>query len=71
MRARGALAGELGHYRTHALDAGGLYLRRKGLLGTLRHHRAGARRTGKEPRLKDGRAIFAAAEAGNETVLPC
>ena len=49
--ARG-LGGELGHYRTHALDGVDCTCGAKGLLGTLRrHHRAGARRTGKRTRI--------------------
>ncbi len=62
----GRRAGPLPHPRA---GRRGLHLRRKGLLGALRrHHRSGARRAG-DPAWKDGRAIFAAAEAGDKTVL--
>ena len=67
--ARG-LGGELGHYRTHALDgvpctcgATGCWERYAATTALVRAAQE------KDPTWKDGRAIFAAAEAGNETVL--
>ena len=67
--ARG-LGGELGHYRTHALDgipctcgATGCWERYAATTALVRAAQK------KDPVWKDGRAIFAAAEAGNETVL--
>ena len=67
--ARG-LGGELGHYRTHALDgvpctcgATGCWERYAATTALVRAAKE------KNPEWKDGRAIFAAAEAGNETVL--
>ena len=67
--ARG-LGGELGHYRTHALDgipctcgATGCWERYAATTALVRAAQE------KDPVWKDGRAIFAAAEAGNETVL--
>ena len=46
-----------------------MHLRGRGLLGALRcHHCSGARRR-ENPAWKDGRAIFAAAKAGDKTVL--
>ena len=67
--ARG-LGGELGHYRTHALNgvpctcgATGCWERYAATTALVRAAQE------KDPAWKDGRAIFAAAEAGNETVL--
>ena len=67
--ARG-LGGELGHYRTHALDgvdctcgAKGCWERYAATTALVRAAKE------KNPDWKDGRAIFAAAEAGDETVL--
>ena len=67
--ARG-LGGELGHYRTHALDgvpctcgATGCWERYAATTALVRAAQE------KDPAWKDGRTIFAAAEAGNETVL--
>ena len=67
--ARG-LGGELGHYRTHALDgvpctcgAAGCWERYAATTALVRAAQE------KNPEWKDGRAIFAAAEAGDETVL--
>jgi len=67
--ARG-LGGELGHFRTHALDgvlctcgASGCWERYAATTALVR----GAQP--RNPKWKDGRAIFAAAEAGNEIVL--
>ena len=67
--ARG-LGGELGHYRTHALDgvpctcgATGCWERYAATTALVRAARE------KNPDWKDGRTIFAAAEAGDETVL--
>ena len=67
--ARG-LGGELGHYRTHALDgvpctcgATGCWERYAATTALVRAAQE------KDPAWEDGRAIFAAAEAGNETVL--
>ena len=67
--ARG-LGGELGHYRTHALDgvpctcgSTGCWERYAATTALVRAAQK------KDPAWKDGRAIFAAAEAGNETVL--
>ena len=67
--ARG-LGGELGHYRTHALDgvpctcgATGCWERYAATTALVRAAKE------KDPAWSDGRAIFAAAEAGNETVL--
>ena len=67
--ARG-LGGELGHYRTHALDgvpctcgATGCWERYAATTALVRAAKE------KNPEWCDGRAIFAAAEAGNETVL--
>ena len=64
--ARG-LGGELGHYRTHALDgipctcgATGCWERYAATTALVRAAQE------KDPAWKDGRAIFAAAEAGNE-----
>ncbi len=67
--ARG-LGGELGHYRTHALDgvpctcgAVGCWERYAATTALVRAAKE------KDPAWIDGRAIFTAAEAGNETVL--
>ncbi len=67
--ARG-LGGELGHYRTHALDgvpctcgATGCWERYAATTALVRAAQE------KNPDWKDGRTIFAAAEAGDETVL--
>ena len=67
--ARG-LGGELGHYRTHALDgvpctcgATGCWERYAATTALVRAAKE------KNPAWTDGRAIFAAAEAGDETVL--
>ena len=67
--ARG-LGGELGHFRLHALDgvactcgAIGCYERYAATTALVRAAQE------KNPDWKDGRAIFAAAEAGDETVL--
>ena len=67
--ARG-LGGELGHYRTHALDgvectcgARGCWERYAATTALVRAAKE------KDPAWQDGRAIFAAAEAGNQTVL--
>ena len=67
--ARG-LGGELGHYRTHALDgvdctcgAKGCWERYAATTALVRAAKE------KDPDWTDGRTIFAAAEAGNETVL--
>ena len=67
--ARG-LGGELGHYRTHARDgvectcgATGCWERYASTTALVRAAKA------KDPAWCDGRAIFAAAEAGNKTVL--
>ena len=64
------LGGELGHYRTHALDgvdctcgAKGCWERYAATTALVRAAKE------KDPAWQDGRAIFAAAEAGNETVL--
>ena len=64
------LGGELGHYRTHALDgvpctcgAVGCWERYAATTALVRAAKE------KNPDWKDGRAIFAAAEAGDETVL--
>ena len=67
--ARG-LGGELGHYRTHALDgvdctcgAKGCWERYAATTALVRSAQE------KDPAWTNGRAIFAAAQAGNETVL--
>ena len=67
--ARG-LGGELGHYRTHALDGGpctcgatGCWERYAATTALVRAAQE------KNPAWTDGRAIFAAAEAGNPEVL--
>ena len=67
--ARG-LGGELGHYRTHALDgvpctcgATGCWERYAATTALVRAAKE------RDPALVDGRAIFAAAEAGDKTVL--
>ena len=67
--ARG-LGGELGHYRTHALDgvpctcgATGCWERYAATTALVRAAQE------KNPDWKDGRTIFAAAQAGDETVL--
>ena len=67
--ARG-LGGELGHYRTHALagvdctcGAKGCWERYAATTALVRAAQE------KDPAWKDGRAIFAAAEAGDKTVL--
>ena len=67
--ARG-LGGELGHYRTHALDgvdctcgAKGCWERYAATTALVRAAKE------KDPAWTDGRAIFAAAEAGNPEVL--
>ena len=67
--ARG-LGGELGHYRTHALDgvpctcgATGCWERYAATTALVRAAQE------KDPAWTNGRAIFAAAQAGNETVL--
>ena len=64
------LGGELGHYRTHALDgvpctcgAVGCWERYAATTALVRAAKE------KNPDWKDGRAIFAAAEAGDESVL--
>ena len=67
--ARG-LGGELGHYRTHALDGVDCTCGAKGCWERYAATTALVRAAQeKSPDWKDGRAIFAAAEAGNETVL--
>ena len=67
--ARG-LGGELGHYRTHALDGVDCTCGAKGCWERYAATTALVRAAQeKDPAWKDGRAIFAAAEAGNETVL--
>ena len=67
--ARG-LGGELGHYRTHALDGVDCTCGAKGCWERYAATTALVRAAQeKDPGWKDGRAIFAAAEAGNETVL--
>ena len=67
--ARG-LGGELGHYRTHALDGVDCTCGAKGCWERYAATTALVRAAQeKDPDWKDGRAIFAAAEAGNETVL--
>ena len=67
--ARG-LGGELGHYRTHALDGVDCTCGAKGCWERYAATTALVRAAQEEnPAWKDGRAIFAAAEAGNETVL--
>jgi glucokinase len=67
--ARG-LGGELGHYRTHALDGVDCTCGAKGCWERYAATTALVRAAQeKNPDWKDGRAIFAAAEAGNETVL--
>ena len=67
--ARG-LGGELGHYRTHALDGVDCTCGAKGCWERYAATTALVRTAQeKDPAWKDGRAIFAAAEAGNETVL--
>ena len=67
--ARG-LGGELGHYRTHALDGVDCTCGAKGCWERYAATTALVRAAQeKSPDWKDGRAIFAVAEAGNETVL--
>ena len=67
--ARG-LGGELGHYRTHALDGVDCTCGAKGCWERYAATTALVRAAQeKNPDWKDGRAIFAVAEAGNETVL--
>ena len=67
--ARG-LGGELGHYRTHALDGVDCTCGAKGCWERYAATTALVRAAQeKDPAWKDGRAIFAAAEAGNATVL--
>ena len=67
--ARG-LGGELGHYRTHALDGVDCTCGAKGCWERYAATTALVRAAQeKNPDWKDGRAIFAAAEAGTETVL--
>ena len=67
--ARG-LGGELGHYRTHALDGVDCTCGAKGCWERYAATTALVRAAQeKNPDWKDGRAIFAAAEAGDETVL--
>ena len=67
--ARG-LGGELGHYRTHALDGVDCTCGAKGCWERYAATTALVRAAQeKSPDWKDGRAIFAAAKAGNETVL--
>ena len=67
--ARG-LGGELGHYRTHALDGVDCTCGAKGCWERYAATTALVRAAQEEnPAWRDGRAIFAAAEAGNETVL--
>ena len=64
------LGGELGHYRTHALDGVDCTCGAKGCWERYAATTALVRAAQeKNPDWKDGRAIFAAAEAGNETVL--
>ena len=67
--ARG-LGGELGHYRTHALDGVDCTCGAKGCWERYAATTALVRAAQeKDPAWKDGRAIFAAAEAGDKTVL--
>ena len=66
--ARG-LGGELGHYRTHALDGVDCTCGAKGCWERYAATALVRAAQEKDPDWKDGRAIFAAAEAGNETVL--
>ena len=67
--ARG-LGGELGHYRTHALDGVDCTCGAKGCWERYAATTALVRAAQeKDPAWRDGRVIFAAAEAGNETVL--
>ena len=67
--ARG-LGGELGHYRTHALDGVPCTCGAVGCWERYAATTALVRAASKEnPAWKDGRVIFAAAESGNETVL--
>ena len=67
--ARG-LGGELGHYRSHALDGVDCTCGAKGCWERYAATTALVRTAQeKDPAWKDGRAIFAAAEAGDETVL--
>ena len=67
--ARG-LGGELGHYRTHARDGVDCTCGAKGCWERYAATTALVRTAQeKDPAWKDGRAIFAAAEAGSETVL--
>ena len=67
--ARG-LGGELGHYRTHALDGVDCTCGAKGCWERYAATTALVRAAQEEnPAWKDGRAIFAAAEAGDKTVL--
>ncbi len=64
------LGGELGHYRTHALDGVDCTCGAKGCWERYAATTALVRAAQeKNPDWKDGRAIFAAAKAGNETVL--
>ena len=64
------LGGELGHYRTHALDGVDCTCGAKGCWERYAATTALVRAAQeKNPDWKDGRAIFAAAEAGSETVL--
>ena len=67
--ARG-LGGELGHYRTHALDGVDCTCGAKGCWERYAATTALVRAAQEEnPAWRDGRAIFAAAEAGDKTVL--
>ena len=67
--ARG-LGGELGHYRTHALDGVDCTCGAKGCWERYAATTALVRAAQEEnPAWKDGRTIFAAAEAGDKTVL--
>ena len=67
--ARG-LGGELGHYRTHALDGVDCTCGAKGCWERYAATTALVRAAQEEnPAWRDGRAIFAAVEAGDKTVL--
>ena len=64
------LGGELGHYRTHALDGVDCTCGAKGCWERYAATTALVRAAQeKDPAWKDGRAIFSAAEAGDQTVL--
>ena len=64
------VGGELGHYRTHALDGVDCTCGAKGCWERYAATTALVRAAQeKNPAWKDGRAIFAAAEAGDKTVL--